>query len=146
MRDIHVMGAGPPQSLHHVRAQGSMPRAATVRKTKPERDRAGALRRARRNADRRTSGATHASRVCFAQLPHCPERQPAKSWAGLGTVLPRVVLIAGRPTLQTPRLSPSVYMNLEPSIESPSFRVPSPSPWLPGRLPGYHGARLSNEV
>jgi hypothetical protein len=113
MRDIHVMGAGPPQSLHHVRAQGSMPRAATVWKTKPERDRAGALRRARRNADRRTSGSTHASRVCFAQLPHCPERQPAKS--GLGTVLPRVVLIDGRPTLQTPRRSPGVYRNLEPS-------------------------------
>jgi len=105
-----------------VRAQGSMSRASTVQKTKPERDRAGALRRARRNADRRTSGATHASRVCFAQLPHCPERQPAKS--GLGTVLPRVVLIAGRPTLQTPRRSPGVYRNLEPSIARASFRVP----------------------
>jgi hypothetical protein len=39
-------------------------------------------------------------------------------------ILPRVVLIAGRPTLQTPRRSPGVYRNLEPSIARASFRVP----------------------
>ena len=93
-----------------------------TRRVPPDRDSAGALRRARRNADRRTSGATHASRVCFAQLPHCQEWQPAKS--GLGAVLPRVVLIAGRPTLQTQRRSPGVYRNLEPSIARASFLVP----------------------
>jgi len=63
------MGAGPPRLLHHVRAQGAVPRASTVQKTRPEEDRAGALRDARRNADRRTCGATQASRVCLAQLP-----------------------------------------------------------------------------
>jgi hypothetical protein len=131
MRDIHVMGAGPPQSLHHVRAQGSMPRAATVRKTKPERDRAGALRRARRNADRRTSGATHASRVCFAQLPHCPERQPAKS--GLGTVLPRVVLIAG-----DRRSRRRAAHRASTGTWSPASRA-HPS-WCPDPRPGFPGA------
>jgi hypothetical protein len=95
-----------------------LPRNSSSKVQSP-RDSAGALRRARRNADRRTSGATHDSWVCFAQLPHCPERQPAKS--GLGTVLPRVVLIAGRPTLQTLRSSPGVYRNLEPSIARSSF-------------------------
>jgi hypothetical protein len=127
MRDIHVMGPDHRSSFTtcaHRAHSMPVPRVSTVRKTRPERDSAGALRRARRNADRRTSGATHASRVCFAQLPHCPERQPAKS--GLGTVLPRVVLIAGRPTLQTPRRSPGVYRNLEPSIARASFQVSCP--------------------
>lgn len=116
-----------------MRAQGAVPRASTAQKTRPEGDSAGALRRARRNADRRTSRAIHASRVCFAQLPHCPVRQHARS--GHGTVLPRVVLIAGRPTLQSPRRSPGVYWNLEPSSTRASIRVPCPSHGPPGRLP-----------
>ena len=111
-----------------------MPRASTAQKTRPEGDSAGALRRAGRNADRRTSGAINASRVCFAQLPHCPVRQHARS--GHGTVLPRVVLIAGRPTLQTPRRSPGVSGNLEFSSTRASIRVPcDASHGLPGRLP-----------
>lgn len=68
-----------------------------------------------------------------ARLPHCPVRQHARS--GHGTVLPRVVLIAGRPTLQSPRRSPGVYWNLEPSSTRASIRVPCPSHGPPGRLP-----------
>jgi hypothetical protein len=75
-------------------------------KTRLEGDRAVALRGARRNADRRTPGATHASRVCFAQLPNCrvAAAREIRAWDGVATsCVDRV--IAGMPTLQTPRRS-----------------------------------------
>jgi hypothetical protein len=95
------------------------------------RDRGGSLHGARRNANRRTSGATHAARAYCSPLPQAQLLQDAGLWPF--TVLPWA--IAARTTFQAPCHSPGVYSNLEPIGTCASTRRPCPSHRVPGRFP-----------
>jgi len=92
---------------------------STVRKTRPEGDRRGALRGARRNADRRRSGSTRAPRAYCPQLPPCAAVRP--SWPATSCVDRRA------DDAPAPRRSSGIYSNLDRSSKRVSTWVPCPS-------------------
>jgi hypothetical protein len=94
---------------------------STVRKTRPEGDRRCALRGARRNADRRKSGSTHAPRAYCPQLPQRHVLQYAGSWPATSCVDRRA------DDAPAPRRSSGIYSNLDRSSKRVSTWVPCPS-------------------